>query len=336
MKAASLHFRKALAALEKGPAHPGMEAMRQELQKSISAAEQAVWSAQPGEVKRRCTVEALASLQREEAECEASMTKLSAQMEALVARRGRVRQDISDNQCALATIEAGLLAADDDHYGWKREEPDDWMDRDDDGYYGWYSGWRDDHGVRQDGYGGQRPPYTGQFAQAAEDSYLEQLQKLYLRLGSEATQESLAQAAQLTTHFAVRVSELLAAATPAPVTPLRQLALPTGSAPSTDLCVAQLVPPSPSPARSSITVATPTPAGRKVKDGKEKLKAGKLKSKDSKEKRVSLAAAAEGSSSDDEEDMVADGAATAGLLDGEADGSAALGFRPAAGVAAAP
>ena len=337
-----------LTILEKGPAHPGMEVMRQELQKSITAAEQAVWSAQPGEVKRQCTVEVLGSLSKEEAECSAAVAKLTVQMEALVARRDRIRKDIAENQGALEAIEAGILADAGRFPEERDDERDEWMDRDD-GYYGWHNGWRDDYGGRQhqgawqDGYGGQLQAYTGpatvlntgQLAPTSDQSYLVQLQLLYNRLGAEATPASLQQAALLTNHFAEKVTELLAAALPAPATPLRSLPLASAQTPLSAGGSAAPGVPSPAPARSPVVkVEAPTAAGRKVKDGKEKSKSP-LKPK--REKRVSVAASEEVNSSDESEDDMEDGAAApGGPLAGEAVGAAALGFRPAAGADAAP
>jgi hypothetical protein len=339
MKAASSHFKKMLALLERSPSHPGMEAMRLELQKSISAAELAVWNAQPLGIKRKCTVEVLSNLHREETEVEAALAKLKAQMEALCVRRDRVRKDIFDNQSALESIDAGILA----DSGQESAACDEWMDHDD-GYYGWHNGWKDDYGRQQgqtggwqDPYGGQQPAYTGQLGQLGDQSYLEQLQRLYSRLGSEATPESLRQAALLTNHFAEKVTELLAVASPAPVTPHQTRPLPTVPTPSPAAGSATLAAASPLPTRLPVvSVAAPTAAGRKVKDGKEKTKAVKPKGRDGKEKRVSLATSEEVCSSDSEEDMEDDAAAAGRSQGGEADAAPALGFCPAPGAAEAP
>ena len=97
--------------------------------------------------------------------------------------------------------------------------------------------------------------------------------------------------------------------------------------------------PSPLPARSPVVkVEAPTAAGRKVKDGKEKCKAPpKPKCREGREKRATLAASEEINTSDESEEDMDVGVAAAGEpLEGEADGAAAVGFRPAAVAGAAP
>jgi hypothetical protein len=307
-----------LSLLDKGPALPGLDKMREELERCIVGAEKEVWSAQPDQIKLECTTTALSNLRKEEGDCVAQVAKLEQQLLTVRTRLGKVQKDISDNEEAMVFIQSAMADA--------GGEQDDSMDYDD-GYYGWY-GWTS-----------WRKPWQGGYEdkEDTDESYLEQLKKLYRRLDQESSPESLAQAAVLTHQFAEAVSDRMVAAAPRPLAHPGQSSLqqPQGAmAPATPPPLQQQVPLSPSaaltpkqaPVLTSGTIgaiAVGAAAGRKVRAN------GKPEHKGKKAKSVAVTASGDEGDEDSGEDLADAGVQSAAV--GAALGAQALGFPPAGG-----
>ena len=249
MAAASSHYRKMLAILDKGPAHPGIGKMREEIERCIASAEKEVFAAQPDQMKLECTTTVLTSA-KEEVACLSRIAKLERSIVTERAHLAKIQRDIGDNQEALVAIQSAMAVA---------GQTDDYMEHDD-GHYGWYErpSWKRSW---QGGYEDQWQDLW-QEKEDNDESYQEQLAKLYSRLDREATPESLMQAAQLTNHFAEKVSELMVTAATRGPAPLQQPMLQQqqgASAPATPHRNLQL--PSPGVAPSPLAPAASAPMG---------------------------------------------------------------------------
>ena len=174
-------------------------------------------------------------------------------------------------------------------------------------------------------------------------SYLDQLKRLYTRLGQEATPESLQQAAMLTNHFAEKVTELLAVAAPhqgvqpqnqqlqvagAPATPQRSLSVHSPGVASSPLApVAPAMSPKPVVTSGAVSaIPVPKAAGRKVKSST-------VKPKHDKTVKVTVETLSSGEEEDEDEMAAYDGQPVVVAEDG---GTQAVGFTLAGATAAAP
>jgi hypothetical protein len=174
-------------------------------------------------------------------------------------------------------------------------------------------------------------------------SYLDQLKRLYIRLGQEATPESLQQAAMLTNHFAEKVTELLAVAAPAqgmqpqsqqlqlagaPATPQRSLSVQSPGVAASPLApVAPALSPKPVVTSGAVSsIPLPKAAGRKVRSS--------TKPKHDKSVKLTVETVTSGEEESDTEEMAAnDGQPVVGADGG---GTQAVGFTLAGATAAPP